>query len=91
MGTPNDVYLDEVRTFYDPHPGFAGASVPLPAPIKAIADDLDGERMSLRSAIARLERAEIGRFEVVSRFECIMMRMGGGSGPEHVFRVIRYR
>ncbi len=36
---------------YDPHPGRMGCPIPLPQPMKKIADSLDGKIMTLTEAI----------------------------------------
>jgi len=86
------VDLDAPRTFFDPHPGFAGAAIPIPGPVKKAADALDGQTLSLREAVARLRAAGIGSIEVVPEFGYIGLCLkGGGRGAEHYFRVISYR
>lgn len=85
------VDMDAPRTFFDPHPGFAGAAIPIPGLVRAIAQDLDGETLSLREAVTRLRTAGIGTVEVVEQHQYIGLRLGGGGNPEHFFRVIRYR
>jgi hypothetical protein len=82
--------MDTPRTFFDPHPGFAGAAIPIPGLVKAIAEDLDGQTLSLTEAVARLRTVGIGSIEVVAQHQYIGLRLGGGGNPEHFFRVIRY-
>ena len=84
------VDLDVPRTFFDPHPGFAGASIPIPGPVKKVADGLDGQTMPLKEALARLRAVGIGSIEVVPEYDCIGLRLGGG-GRYVEFRVIKYR
>lgn len=92
MNATVDVDLDEVRSFYDPHPGFAGAAIPIPGPIKTVADALDGRKMSLREALARLREVGVGDVQVVAQYSYIGLRIGGtGRHAEHFFRVIRFR
>ena len=38
---------DQLKTFYDPHPVFAGAAKPIPIAVKRVADELAGEKMPL--------------------------------------------
>lgn len=47
---------DEVL-FYDAHPGLMGCPVRLPAPIKKIADELNGMPYSLSKAVSLFEKA----------------------------------
>ena len=82
--------LDEKKTFYDPHPGFAGAAIPIPGPVKAAADALDGKSMTLREALAKIRATTNGSVEVVSKYGYIGLRLGGGHA-EHFIRVIKYR
>lgn len=43
--------------FFGPHPGFAGATIPLPPAIKSAVDALDGQELSLDEALAQLKTA----------------------------------
>ena len=84
--------LDSPRTFYNPHPGFAGAAIPIPVAIRRIAEDLDGQTLSLRKAIHRLEKAEIGEISVVAELNFIKLLLDGDKKYRcHIFRVICYR
>ena len=47
--------LTQVKSFFDPHPGFGGAAVPLPPPIKEAADNLNGQKMSLEDALEKIK------------------------------------
>lgn len=86
------VDMDIPRTFFDPHPGFAGAAIPIPEPVKKVADELSGETMSLKEAVTRLRAVGIGSIEVVPKYGYIGLRLGGdGCHAKHFFRVIRYR
>jgi len=92
MAHDRKIDLDEVKTFFDPHPGFAGAAIPIPAAVKKVADGLDGQRLSLREAVARLQAVTPGKVEVVAEFDFIGLRLdGSGRHLSHFFRVIRYR
>jgi hypothetical protein len=42
---------------FDPHPGFAGAAIPLPSSILEQVKELDGRTMELDEAIALIEEA----------------------------------
>jgi hypothetical protein len=92
MNRVRKVDLDEIKTFYDPHPGFAGAAIPIPAAVKKVADGLDGRRLSLREAVDSLQAVTPGKVEVVAEFDFIGLRLdGSGRHLSHFFRVIRYR
>ncbi len=88
-----ETHLDEVKTFYDPHPGFAGAAIPIPGPVKAVADQLDGKTMTLREAIAALQAATRGKVYAVPEHSYIALHLGDDTGryAQHLFRVIKYR
>lgn len=36
---------ETVVTLYDPHPGFAGAVIPIPPAVKRVADALNGQTL----------------------------------------------
>ena len=83
--------------FFDPHPGYLGAVIPLPVPIKRIVDDLVGEG-SLEASLARLRTAAEtfaganGALIKVEARDWISLRLGSAGGlPQHVFRLIRFR
>lgn len=42
--------------FFDPHPGFGGATVPLPTSIKTIIDSFDGKEAELFSLLLALNQ-----------------------------------
>ena len=85
-----DDALDEVVEFYDAHPGFAGATIPIPAKVKKVADDLSGGKLKLRDAIARLKAVTKGTVKAVREHKYISL-MIHVNGCTHGFRVIRYR
>ncbi|MBI4434359.1 hypothetical protein HY635_00870 [Candidatus Uhrbacteria bacterium] len=97
---------DTIVTFYDPHPGFAGAVIPIPAEIKEVADDLDGRVLPLGDALRWLRAAAKcvqqhgivnADIEVVSYIthQWIRLRLYERGPKEqerlHVFRVINFR
>lgn len=80
------------RTFFDPHPGFLGAAIPIPSPIKAVADALAGQTLPLREALQRLKDVGIGEIELHADQGWIALRLDGGARyASHLFRVIRFR
>jgi hypothetical protein len=80
-----------MATFHDPHPGFLGAAVPLPAAVKKVADDLDGKTMPLDEAIA-LIKAAAPDGEVIVRADAVLLKMKGDGvrHAEHMWRVIKF-
>ena len=92
MSEQESVDMDSLRTFFNPHPGFAGAAIPIPGPMKTAAENLDGQEMSLKDAVERLKAVGIGRIEVVPKYDYISLWLdGSGRHASHMFRVICYR
>ena len=87
------VDMDKLRVFYDPHPGFAGAAVPIPQKIKQVADALSGQTMSLREAVKRLRATQVGLIEVVPDRNFIRLSLTDPTGRyvAHIFCAIKYR
>lgn len=74
--------------FSDPHPGFAGASIPIPVKVKKIADSLNGQEMDLQAAIAKIGAVTDGEITIYK--DCLMLKLGSPGRMEHMFRVIRF-
>ncbi len=87
--------MKEKVELYDPHPGFAGAAIPLPRLMKDAADKLNGQQMTLEEAVKQLtEPAEKigGTIEIVEKYKFIGFRLGDIERPPyHFFRLIRYK
>lgn len=86
--------LDALVTFYEPHPGFGGAVVPLPGPIKTVIDKLDGKTMTLRQGIEKIKAAGIGQLEILEDYGCIMLNLGEWppkKAPCHTWMIIKYK
>ncbi|MDP3726576.1 MAG: hypothetical protein Q8R36_05270 [bacterium] len=81
--------LDTVKTFFDPHPGFAGAAIPIPSAVKKAANELNGESMSLHKAVAKLQAVTDGKVSVNDGW--IALELRESDGARHIFRVIRFR
>lgn len=79
---------NEVKIFFDPHPGFAGAAIPMPTLIKAVADELNGKRMRLSDAVAKIQAATEGRVSIQDGWISLMIHTE--KGASHMFRVIRF-
>ena len=80
---------DEVKTFYDPHPGFGGAAIPLPTAVKRVADELAGEKMPLSKAIDLVQSVTSGKVSVKDGWIGLELREHKGT-VIHSFRVIRF-
>jgi len=90
VGDPNkNLDLDKPRTFFNPHPGFAGAAIPIPTAVRKVAEGLDGQTISLREAIARISAVTSGRVEPVPQYDYIGLWLETGTAT-HLFRVICY-
>lgn len=81
--------LDEVKTFFDPHPGFAGAAIPIPSAIKKAANQLNGKSMSLRKAVIKLQAVTGGKVSVNDGW--IALELREPDDIRHMFRVIRFK
>ncbi len=87
--------LKQKVTFYDPHPGFGGAIIPLPRPLKVIAEKLNGQNITLEEALGLIELAANKlavhkEVSIVEDYKYISFRYGDGRAI-HSFRLIRYR
>lgn len=92
MSKKTAIDLDAVRTFYDPHPGFAGAAIPIPKEVKKVADDLNGKKLSVREALEKLRAATNGELRVVTMdINFIILRIKTHDGATHGFRVICFK
>ena len=83
--------LGKNYTFFDPHPGFLGAAIPIPPAIKAVADAMNGQTMTLNDALIKLRAPGIGTIRVVAQYKYVGLWLGRPGTTEHLFRVIRYR
>ena len=86
--------LKQKVELYDPHPGFAGAAVPLPRPMKDAADELNGQSLILEDVLANLSPIadEVGgTLGIVEKYNFIGFRIKEKSGREHFYRLIRYK
>ena len=85
--------LEAEVDFYDPHPGLAGALVPLPTAMQNVAYELDGKRMTVREAleIAGSEAKKLGgTVDVVFGHRMITFEYSTGSFA-HGYRLIRFK
>lgn len=81
--------LNEVKRFFDPHPGFAGAAISIPTAVRKVAAKLDGKRMSLRKAIDKIQAVTRGTISVEDGWIALELRESGYI--THMFQVIRFR
>lgn len=87
-----DIDLDAMKIFFDPHPGFLGATVPIPGAVKKVADELNSTTASLRDATAKIKAVTKGNVEVYK--DCITLKINGKNQfgyVTHFFRVIRFK
>lgn len=78
----------EVR-LYDPHPGLAGALIPIPEPVRLVANGLNGKTMTLKEAVEKIKSVTDGRVYPSEEHSFIALRLHKG-GVEHMFRVLRF-
>lgn len=78
-----------VKEFFDPHPGFAGAMIPIPEPVRLVANKLAGKRMPLREAVAQIKAVTEGEVSVHDSF--VGLKISEKDGWKHMFRVIRFK
>lgn len=94
--------LNAIVTFYEPHPGFGGAAVPLPGPVKIAIDELDGKTMTLRQGIAKIKATSVGKLETrnlatIEIWEdpaCIVLGLGEWppkKAPHHTWMLIKFK
>lgn len=77
--------------FYDPHPGFAGAEIPIPTPVKTVADNLNGKRMTLAEAVKKIQAVTKGIVKVVDEYSYISLTMTERDGSFNAYKVISFR
>ena len=80
--------LDDLKKFFDPHPGFAGAAIPIPTAVKKVADKLNRKKLSLTEALVMLQKVTNGK--VLVRDGWISLELRESDGTRHIFRVIRF-
>lgn len=85
------INLDEIKTFYDPHPGFGGAMIPMPSAVKKVADELNGKTMALREAIAKLQAVTEGTVMIKEGCAWISFEICTPDNCKHFWRVIRFK
>ena len=69
--------MSSIKKFYSPHPGHAGAAIPIPAKVKAVADELDGQEMTIEEAITKIETVTDGEVNDVANYNYISLKISG--------------
>lgn len=83
---------DTPKTFFNPHPGFLGAAIPIPLKVRRVAEELDKKRMPLSEAVARIKAVTEGDWIVATHDGWISLLIHNQtSGARHLFNVIRFR
>ena len=88
---PKRLNLDVLRFFFDPHPGFAGAAIPIPAEVKKIANMMNATKTSLRKAKDRIQAVTEGRVFIRNGWIGLELNDPAIDSRRHFFRVIRFR
>lgn len=84
--------IKTLKTFYNPHPGFAGAAIPMPIEVKRVADKLHGKTMPLKEALSSLRAVTKGKLKIVAMdISFIMLTLKEDRHITHGFRVICFR
>ena len=84
--------LDDVVKFYEPHPGSAGASIPIPEQVRVVANVLDKKQITIRRAVELIKKAAIeGEVDAMLKDKCIMLTVKTPSKEiKNCWRVIRW-
>jgi hypothetical protein len=88
--------FDAVKTFFDPHSGFAETTIPIPSAVKKVAYELDGKQMVLREAVAKIRAVtRVMGVVLVKNNEdgsgWITIQFRAPHGINRGFRVIRFK
>ncbi len=82
------VVKNGLKTFYDPHPGIAGALFPIPGAVQRVAEKLNGKKLPLKEALTRIKKVTRGKVEVVQGKERNFIYLDLGC---NAYRVICFR
>lgn len=52
------------RTYFDPHPGFAGAATVIPEPVRLVANEMNGKSYEDDEALRLIQEAAPAGFEL---------------------------
>jgi hypothetical protein len=90
----DDLDLNQTVTLYDPHDGRRCCDMPIPAAVLRAAQQLDGQTLTLKEAVARIQaQAPAGQVYPIPKHGYICLHVGDyrQGQPEHLFAVIHYR
>jgi len=79
---------------YDPHPGIGGALLPLPKPMRDIAEKLNGQSMSLEEVIKMISPVAEkvgGKVAVVEKHGYISFQIKDSHNRIHLYRLLCYK
>lgn len=79
----------EEKFFYDPHPGCAGASIPIPKTVKIIAQILENTQTTVAIAMQLIQTA-CPSGSVIDSGDVLVLRLKLDE-QIHRWRVIRYK
>jgi len=88
--------LDKPREFYDPHFDFSGAALHIPSEVQRIANELSGNTLPLREAIARIQAVTGGLVEIEEKSKSLWLTFKWTSELDSQcyhfhFRIISFR
>jgi len=78
-----------LKEFYDPHPGLLGATIPIPEPVRLVAEKLNGQTIGLDKAVRQIQEVTDGKVCVSD--DCVGLDLKMGNGVRYLFRVIRFK
>ncbi len=83
--------LSQVKEFYDPHPCPYGALFGVPIGVKEVLDSLNGQNISIREAMNRINAVtKVGVYSQKD-FICLEVACGGRYDVAHTFCLIKFR
>lgn len=85
--------LEKKVQLFNPHQGIGGALLPLPESIREVANELDGQKLSLNEVLKKLEQiAEKlnGKVEVIEKYQYISFTYEDKIKRRHMYRLISY-
>lgn len=89
-----EVDLDQTVRLYRPHDGRRCCGMSIPKSVAQAAQELNGQRMTLRQAVSAIEAsAPLGRVYPIPEHGYLCLHVGDyrQGEPEHFFAVIHYR
>jgi len=80
--------MEEMVSFYDPHPGFGGPITPLPKSMLSVVRELDGKTMSISDAVEAMKKVSNVGVEVKNDY--ITLTLIDKQGRTHHWRLISF-